>query len=81
VDLTDADAMEAASRLTDRQRLAIWLVCVRGLSIREAARTMGVSHVRGQALIRAARENIGLGLLDRLPPEEIEITLARARAT
>jgi DNA-directed RNA polymerase specialized sigma24 family protein len=65
--MDDSDAIRAAAGLTDRQRLALWLVYVRGLSIREASRTMGISHVRGQALIRAARENIGLDLIGRLP--------------
>jgi DNA-directed RNA polymerase specialized sigma24 family protein len=69
VHLTDADAIEAAARLTDRQRQAVFLVCVRRLTLRDAGQAMGVSHVRVQAILRQARAALAYQILEAMPLE------------
>lgn len=56
--ITDADILAAASHLPDRQRLAFFLVVVKGISKRKAARTMGVRHAAVQRTLSRAWVNI-----------------------
>ena len=70
MNVTDADAMFAVACLTERQRLAVFLVCVRRLSLRAAGKAMGISHVRVLHLLRAARTEIGFSLLAGLPDDD-----------
>lgn len=64
ITFTDADAIEAAARLSERQRVAFFLVQVRGLSYRDAARVMGGSSSNVYKTYKRACVNIALDLLD-----------------
>ena len=61
--LTDDDAIEAAGRLSDQQRLAFFLIQVRGLSFREAAKEMDTSSANVHKTYKRACRNIGFDLL------------------
>lgn len=62
--LTDADALAAARELPERQRLAFFLVKVRGMTLRQAAQVMGVTHPAVKKSLTRARANLGFTLLD-----------------
>lgn len=61
---TEAEVVQAAGRLTERQRQALYLVTVRRLTTRQAAAAIGVSQPRVMRILTQARAALAARLFD-----------------
>ena len=61
---TEAELVQAAGRLTERQRQVVYLISVRRLTTRQVAAAIGVSQPRVMRILTQARAALAARIFD-----------------
>jgi len=61
---TEAELVQAAGRLTERQRQVVYLISVRRLTTRQVAAAIGVSQPRVMRILAQARAALAARIFD-----------------